>query len=496
MSLTEPLRYSNITTVCQTLLANANTLDPMAAEYLQTHGVDLQYEIDRAELGTLKRAGTIETLLKEIRLPNHQADVLWDVTLRDGKIKSLSRCERMQQQTRAALNPGPSLLLPSLCHPHIHLDKCFLLSHPKYDDLEIVQGGFGEALELTSEAKSRFDEDDLIERGTWLIEESIAAGVTHMRTFVEVDTTVRFKCLDAGLKLKQQFKGRCDVQICVFAQDPIFSPSKNHPEGRSLIEEALSREGIDVLGSTPYVEESPDLMKANVDWAVSTAVNHRKHLDLHLDYNIDPETPPLIDYVIDQLHQDWISKNQGKTIVLGHCTRLTLFAPDEWHQLKARMANLPIYFVGLPTSDLFMMGKPDASSGGGHRVRGTLQIPQMIQEYGLKGAIAINNIGNAFTPQGNGDPLSIASMGVGIYQAGTKEDARVLYECVSSCAKTAIGYPQPHSPLTEGAPADFVLVRNGTNDKIERPRELRTFQDVIYHPPSNRQTFMGGCSCS
>ena len=468
----------------------------MAAEYVQTHGIDLQYEIDQAEFGTLKSAGTNETLLKGIRLPNHEAHVLWDVTLGDRKIISLNRSERTQQQSRDTLNSGPSLLLPSLCHPHIHLDKCFLLSHPKFDDLEIVQGDFREALELASKAKSRFDEDDLIERGTWLIEESIAAGVTHMRTFVEVDTTVRFKCLDAGLKLKQQFRGRCEIQICVFAQNPIFSPGKNHPEGRNLIEEALSREGIDVLGSTPYVEENSELMKANVDWAILTAVSHQKHLDLHLDYNIDPGTPPLIDYVIDQLHQDWINKNRGKTIVLGHCTRLTLFGPNDWHQLKARMANLPIYFVGLPTSDLFMMGKPDASSGGGQRVRGTLQIPQMIQEYGLKGAIAVNNIGNAFTPQGNSDPLSIASMGVGVYQAGTKADARVLYECVSSGAKAAIGYPQPHSPLTEGAPADFVLVQNGANSKNRRPRELRTLQDAIYHPPSKRQTFLGGCSCS
>lgn len=34
---------------------------------------------------------------------------------------------------------------------------------------------------------------------------------------------------------------------------------------------------------------------------------------------------------------------------------------------------------------------------------------------------------NAFTPHGNCDPLSIASLGVGIYQAGTKQDTEVLY---------------------------------------------------------------------
>jgi hypothetical protein len=73
-----------------------------------------------------------------------------------------------------------------------------------------------------------------------------------------------------------------------------------------------------------------------------------------------------------------------------------------------------------------MMGRPKEEEGGGHRVRGTLQILQMINKYGLNAAIGINNVGNAFTPQGNCDPLSLASLGVGVYQAGTKADAELL----------------------------------------------------------------------
>ena len=42
------------------------------------------------------------------------------------------------------------LLTPSLCHPHIHLEKCYLFSHQKYSDLEIENGDFAEAMKLTS----------------------------------------------------------------------------------------------------------------------------------------------------------------------------------------------------------------------------------------------------------------------------------------------------------------------------------------------------------
>jgi len=160
------------------------------------------------------------------------------------------------------------------------------------------------------------------------------------------------------------------------------------------------------------------------------------------------------------------------------------------HSIMAK--DLPVSFVGLPTSDLFMMGKPDGHEGGGERVRGTLQIPQMIRKYGLNGAISINNVGNAFTPQGSCDPLSIASMGVGLYHAGTKADAQLLYECVSTRAKEAIGYPM--NPFAVGADADFVLFEMSGSEQgpLSRQRGRRTLQEVVYDPPKERKTIFRG----
>ncbi|CAL8575251.1 hypothetical protein XPA_001186 [Xanthoria parietina] len=91
--------------------------------------------------------------------------------------------------------------------------------------------------------------------GGWLVEESIAAGVTCMRAFVEVDATVRFQCLEAGLWLRERYRGACEIQICVFAQEAVFSgQGAAEGEGRALMEEAVRRDGVDVIGSTPYVE--------------------------------------------------------------------------------------------------------------------------------------------------------------------------------------------------------------------------------------------------
>ena len=78
-----------------------------------------------------------------------------------------------------------------------------------------VDRDFREALEVTSQAKANFleSEEDLYKRGKTLIMNSVAAGVTTMRAHVEVDMTVQRACLIVGLRLQEDLKHLCDVQL-------------------------------------------------------------------------------------------------------------------------------------------------------------------------------------------------------------------------------------------------------------------------------------------
>ncbi|KAI7240538.1 Metallo-dependent hydrolase [Hortaea werneckii] len=384
-------------------------------------------------------------------LPNSPPGTRHNIHLdHDGCVSNISQSENTLVPTNKAdthyINAQGAIVTPSLCHPHIHLDKAFLLSHPKYAHLQLQRGDFAEAMELTGQAKAMFEREDLLERGQRLIDESVAAGVTHMRAFVEVDAGVGTKCLDAGIELKHRAEreGRCTIQICAFAQLPLFSASKDDPHGdviRRLISEAAARPEVDVLGSTPYVESSRAQMEQNIDWLIALSAKHQTHLDSHLDYNLDPTTASLIHHLLTSLtSSNWTHQTaHAKTIVLGHCTRLTLFTPEKWRSLaqQIREADLPISFVGLPTSDLFIMPHPAPANTLSRR---TLDIPRLIADFGLNACLGVNNIGNAFTPYGSCDPVLLACQGVGVYQAGTTGQAGVLFECVSSRAKEAIGF--------------------------------------------------------
>lgn len=404
-----------------------------------------------------------------------------------------------------ATTPGgdsvpPPLVLPALTHPHIHLDKAFVHSAPQYAHLLPSTGTFQEALSFTTEAKQQFTVPDVFQRGEWLLAESVAAGVTAMRAFVEVDHTVKLVCLEAATKLQDQWKAACEIQIVCFAQDPIFS-TQHREENMGLIEKALEQYlQVDVIGTTPYVESTIEAAKQNIDWAVDRALQLNKHLDFHLDYNLDSGKEALVWHVLHSLQQrSWTSSSTTKRVMLGHCTRHTLFTDEEWSQVAhfIHENDLPVSFVGLPTSDLYMAASPKQNALH-DRPRGTLRVPEMIRKHGLDAVMGVNNVGNAFTPWGPPDPLFLACLGVGIYQAGTQDDARLLYECVSTRARAAVGLSPSHSSiglgLKEGDSPNFLLFhhRDLTGCGVARP--CGTVAEVVWDPPVtvNRDVVVGG----
>lgn len=457
--------------------------------------------------------GTGPTKLDNIIVPNIDLTARWDVEITNGKVTS---------RTPSSATSCPGLLLPPLCHPHIHLDKPYILtcnrppsqSHPDYSDLVPRSGAFYEALANTSAAKTRYTPEDLYLRGAQLLAESYSRhGVTAARVFVEVDHAVRFKTVEAAVRLKRDFEHLVRIQICVFAQDPIFS-GDHGDENRALLEQALDRyaEHIEALGTTPYVEQrpkahelDPDLFRhANIEWAIQKALAKGLHLDLHLDYDLDHSHTTVRKIVGEMKDHDWVARvGHAKVVTIGHCTRLTTQKLSDLRELASliKTPDLPIHFVGLPTSDLFMMGRSsgaDPEDSPHSRPRGTLQVLSMIKDLGLNAAIGVNNVGNAFTPYGDGDPLQLACWGTGIYQAGTPADAKLLYECVSDRAQRAIGLlPATTENKQEGEVLlPGLLIRNVEDIKLPgkledgqpftvpaRPR--LSVKDVVWDPPDS-----------
>ena len=228
----------------------------------------------------------------------------------------------------------------------------------------------------------------------------------------------------------------------MFAQEPLFSYPDDAVAGPnfSLLKDAILRPSVTVIGSAPYVESTVEQAKMNIqlifDLADTCNVNY---VDFHLDYNLDPSSELLIYEVIFQLKTRYrrsssssssgpypeSSRKRCPRITIGHATRLQLFTQTQWRDLVEAISDLPITFVGLPQSDIFMQGRAYKDTPLG-APRGTLRVPYIAKNYGLEIAMSVNNVDNAFTPQGSLDPLSLCTFGVAIFQTATPEDIRTL----------------------------------------------------------------------
>lgn len=437
------------------------------------------------------RSSSIVTL-KSVRIHDKDPSSLWDISFarNNGKTTISYSKPATTKQKEQEEDSGAPLVLPALVHPHIHLDKAFIHGSTEYSDLLPVNGSFEEALQFTTLAKKRFYYTDLMKRGNQLITESVAAGVTAIRGFVEVDLTVKMTCLKVGKQLKKEWKEICQIQVVSFAQDPIFS-GQHAEENLRRIEDAVRDPEVDVIGTTPYVETTAEASRKNIEWAISRAWELQKHVDFHIDYNLNENSEAMVWYVLETLKKTgWTASATKARVMLGHCTRLTLFVDDEWGRLASTIQDndLPISFVALPTSDLYMAPLPVGENIKRPHVRsrGTLQVLHMIQDLGLDTVIGVNNVGNAFTPWGSADPISLACLGVGIYHGGKTSDVEMLYECISTRARAAIGLAGSSIDigLKNSHQRDLLVLPNVDQIGFGQTRLKQTVADVVWDPPA------------
>ena len=197
----------------------------MATQFLASHGVDVNALMAEIQLDVKQKSGDFShgqspspqrlDSIVGVRLPMKPTSSLWDVKIANGLVNDIVGHDAIVagSLSERELKGNGRLLAPSLCHAHVHLDKCFIIQDEKYSDLAITKGDFAEAMTLTGQAKARFAEEDLLRRGRRLIAESVEAGVTMMRAFVEVDEVVGLKCVQAAIRLKNQYRNICEIQI-------------------------------------------------------------------------------------------------------------------------------------------------------------------------------------------------------------------------------------------------------------------------------------------
>lgn len=325
---------------------------------------------------------------------------------------------------------GGRLVIPGLVDSHVHLDKSCLLGCCGSGDLR-------EAIRTVAALKRDFTVADVRQRAARTLEKAILQGTTHMRTHVEVDPRVGLRSFEAIRGLQSDYAFAIDLEICVFPQEGMT----NDPGTEELLVEALAA-GADVLGGCPYTDDDPDGQIARL---FAMAGRFDVDLDFHLDFDLDPSWS-----LFGEVCRQTRAHGYGGRVAIGHATKLSAMAPDEFAAATSILAEAGVAVTALPATDLYLGGREHSFNVP----RGVTPVHRLAAS-GVTAALATNNVLNPFTPFGDCSLLRMANLYANAAQVGPAGFDACLDLVTTDAARLMriAGYG-----IEVGGPADLVVL--------------------------------------
>lgn len=212
---------------------------------------------------------TEELLLRNVRpLGSGPTDVL----IRDGQIATLGANLAPTAPGATAIDAANRLLFPGFVDAHAHMDKTLI-------GLGWYRNEVGPSLldKIENERALRRERNiDPHRQSTCQARLAIAAGTTHIRTFVDIDTEVGLGGLDGVMRTCAEFRDALTMQVVAFPQSGMLVRTGTV----ELMEEAL-RNGADVVGGLDPSAIDRDPAR-HLDVIFGLAQKYDRDVDIHL----------------------------------------------------------------------------------------------------------------------------------------------------------------------------------------------------------------------
>ena len=195
-----------------------------------------------------------------------------DVTVTDGVIAAIAPAGAEPPPGEDVVEGRGRLLLPSFSDVHVHLDSTRLgLPFRPHTGAPGVW-----AMMLNDRENWRRAELGITERVSRTLGMMVARGTTRVRTFAQVDVDCRLERLEAVLAAREEFSGRCEVQVIAFPQAGLL-----REEGSAAVLEDALRAGADVVGGIDPCTLDRDPVR-HLDVVFGLAEKYGKPVDVHL----------------------------------------------------------------------------------------------------------------------------------------------------------------------------------------------------------------------
>ena len=354
---------------------------------------------------------------------------LQDIGVSDGKIAAIGTGLADEGES---VDAGGCLVSAGLIETHIHLDKSRIL-----DRSEPSPDRGTDHMKRVAAVKPSFTVEDVYQRAQASLETSLVAGVTHMRTHVELDPNVGMKSFDALEQLAKDYAWGIDLDLCVFLQEGWTGV----PEGDANLVEGLERGAKAIGGAPSYDENGPGQIARIFELANEYDVD----VDIHLD--VGPNHDHLDIYQVCELADKY---GWGGRVAVGHGSKYASMPPAKLKDLGKLLADSGVTVTVLPATDLFTVGRHQDHSV----MRGVADANALVS-HGVNCCLSTNNILNPFTPFGDGSLMRIANMYANVLQRGTTEELLETFAMVTTMPGRLIG--REDNGLSVGSSADLVI---------------------------------------
>lgn len=194
-----------------------------------------------------------------------------DILIEDGRITTLGAKVKPGPETEI-IDGGGRLVFPGFVDAHAHMDKTLL-------GLGWYRNEVGPNLidKIENERRVRRERDlDSHAQSSKQARLAIAAGTTHIRTFVDIDTEVQLTGFEGVLRTREDFRDALDIQIVAFPQSGMLV----RPGTTELMAEAL-RNGAEVVGGLDpsSIDRDP---AGHLDAIFGLAGKYDVDIDIHL----------------------------------------------------------------------------------------------------------------------------------------------------------------------------------------------------------------------
>lgn len=260
------------------------------------------------------------------------------------------------------------------------------------------------------------------------------------------------------LEAREKYAGLVGVEIVAFPQHGLV----HRREMADVMREAM-REGADVVGGIPHIEETPADAARHIDIAFEIAKEFDADIDMHVDESDDPGSRTL-EMLADATRREGY---QGR-VTAGHCCALAAYGDPYARRVIDKVREAQINVITNPLVNLYLQGRQD-----GQPVRRGITRVKELLAAGVNVSCGLDDIANVFLPFGRMDMLEVAMITALAAHMSTPDEIQAVFDMPRRHAAHILkleGYG-----LHVGAPADLVVLDAATPQEALRLQPPRRY---------------------